>query len=92
MALRARETKCVGGDPGAAAGRERGKPSPSEFGLAPPRYSVSVRATGAPLFEIEFGALSPQGLAQYARVTGHAEIVLLPSFIGEQWESVIGAP
>src|SRR5439155_876275 len=28
--------------------------SPSEFGLAPPRYSVSVRATGAPPFEIEF--------------------------------------
>lgn len=66
--------------------------SPSEFGLAPPRYSVSVRATGAPPFEIEFGALSPQGLAQYARVTGHAEILLLPSFIGEQWESVMGAP
>ena len=65
--------------------------SPSEFGLAPPRYSVSVRATGAPRFEIEFGALSPQGLAQYARVTGHTEIVLLPSFIGEQWESVMGA-
>jgi len=65
--------------------------SASEFGLAPPRYSVYVRATGAPPFEIEFGALSPQGLAQYARVTGHAEILLLPSFIGEQWESVMGA-
>jgi hypothetical protein len=66
--------------------------SPSEFGLAPPRYSVSVRATGTPSFEIEFGALSPQGLAQYARVTGHAEVLLLPSFIGEQWEAVMGAP
>lgn len=66
--------------------------SPSEYGLAPPLYSVSIRATGAPPFEIEFGALSPQGLAQYARVTGHAEVLLLPSFIGEQWESVMGAP
>jgi hypothetical protein len=66
--------------------------SPSEFGLAPPRYLVSVRAPGAPPFQIEFGALSPQGLAQYARVTGHPEILLLPSFIGEQWESVMGAP
>jgi hypothetical protein len=66
--------------------------SPSEFGLAPPRYAVSVRATGAPPFEIEFGALSPQGLAQYARVSGHAEVLLLPSFIGEQWEAVMGAP
>jgi hypothetical protein len=66
--------------------------SPSEFGLAPPRYVVSVRAPGAPPFEIEFGALSPQGLAQYARVTGHPGILLLPSFIGEQWESVMDAP
>ena len=66
--------------------------SPSEFGLAPPRYSVSVRATGAPPFEIEFGALSSQGLAQYARVTGRSEVLLLPSFMGEQWESVMGAP
>ena len=66
--------------------------SPSEFGLAPPRYSVSVRATGAPPFEIEFGALSSQGLAQYARVTGRSEVLLLPRFMGEQWESVMGAP
>ena len=65
--------------------------SPSEFGLEPPRYSVSVRSPAAAPFTIEFGALSPHGLAQYARVTGRAEIFLLPSFVGEQWESVMGA-
>ena len=65
--------------------------SPSEFGLEPPRYSVSVRAPAASPFNIDFGALSPQGPAQYARVTGRAEILLLPSFIGEQWEAVMGA-
>lgn len=65
--------------------------SPSEFGLEPPRYSVSVRSPAAAPFTIDFGSLSPQGRAQYARVTGRAEILLLPSFIGEQWESVIGA-
>lgn len=65
--------------------------SPSEFGLAPPRYSVSVRSPGAAPFTIEFGALSPHGLAQYARVTGRAEILLLPGFVGEQWEAVMGA-
>lgn len=65
--------------------------SASEFGLEPPRYSVSVRSAGAAPFTIEFGALSPHGLAQYARVTGRAEILLLPSFVGEPWESVMGA-
>jgi hypothetical protein len=64
--------------------------SPSEFGLEPPRYSVSVRSPGAAPFTIEFGALSPHGLAQYARVIGRAEILLLPSFVGEPWESVMG--
>jgi hypothetical protein len=64
--------------------------APSEFGLEPPRYSVSVRAPGSAPFTIEFGALNAQGLAQYARVTGRAEILLLPSFVGEQWESVMG--
>ena len=64
--------------------------SPSEFGLEPPRYSVSVRSPGTAPFTIEFGGLNAQGLAQYARVTGRAEILLLPSFVGEQWESVMG--
>jgi hypothetical protein len=65
--------------------------SPSEFGLEPPRYSVSVRSPAAAPFNIDFGALSPQGPAQYARVTGRDEILLLPSFVGEPWESVMSA-
>jgi len=65
--------------------------APSEFGLEPPRYSVSVRSSAAEPFNVDFGAPSPQGSAQYARVTGRAEILLLPRFIGEQWEVVMGA-
>jgi hypothetical protein len=64
---------------------------PSEFGLAPPRFSVSVRSPAAAPFDIEFGARNPQGLAQYARIAGRAEILLLPSFVGEQWEAVMNA-
>jgi hypothetical protein len=52
---------------------------------------VSVRSRGAAPFNIEFGARNPQGLAQYARLTGRAEILLLPSFVGEPWEAVIEA-
>ena len=66
--------------------------SPSDFGLAPPRFSVSVRSPGAAPFNVEFGALNPQGLARYARLTGRPEILLLPSFVGEQWEAVMKAP
>jgi hypothetical protein len=61
----------------------------AEFGLAPPRYAVSVRAAGLPPFEIEFGGSNPQGLAQYARVLGRPDVVLLPSFVGASWESVM---
>jgi hypothetical protein len=65
--------------------------SMAEFGLAPPRYTVSVRSSGRP-FTIEFGGLNAQGLAQYARVAGEAGIVLLPRYIGQQWEAATGAP
>jgi len=69
-------------DPGSAA----------EFGLAPPRYVVAVRAPGGETFTIEFGGLNAQGLAQYARVTGRDAIVLLPRFVGEPWQALAGAP
>ena len=32
-----------------------------------------------------------EGLAQYARVAGGPEIVLLPRFVGQEWEAAIGA-
>lgn len=63
--------------------------SRAEFGLDPPRYSITVRAPAAAPFTIEFGAPSPHGPTQYARVTGRAEILLLPRFVGEQWEAVM---
>ena len=64
---------------------------PSEFGLGPPRFSVSVRSSAGAPFDIAFGSLNAQGLAQYARVSGRAEILLLPSFVGEQWEAAMSA-
>jgi len=60
----------------------------AEFGLAPPRYVVVVRtATSAPLV-IQFGDVNPQGLAQYARIGGSEDILLLPRFVGEPWEAL----
>jgi len=60
----------------------------AEFGLAPPRYVVVVRtATSAPLV-IQFGDVTPQGLAQYARISGSEDILILPRFVGEPWEAL----
>ena len=59
------------------------------FGLAPPRSVVVVRTTTSMPFMIEFGDVNPQGLAQYARIGGRAEIILLPRFVGEPWEAVV---
>jgi hypothetical protein len=64
----------------------------SEYGLAPPGYVVIVQPATGPSFTIEFGAVNPQGLAQYARVVGRDGIVLLPRFVGRSWEIAIGAP
>jgi hypothetical protein len=58
------------------------------FGLAPPRSVVVVRTATSTPFMIEFGDVNPQGLAQYARISGRAEIILLPRFVGEPWEAV----
>ena len=60
-----------------------------EFGLAPSRYVVVVRtAISAPLV-IQFGDVTPQGLAQYARIGGSEDILLLPRVVGEPWEALV---
>jgi hypothetical protein len=64
----------------------------SEYGLAPPRYVVTAQGAAGVAFTIEFGAVNPQGLAQYARVAGRGEILLLPRFVGRSWETAIGQP
>jgi hypothetical protein len=73
-----------------APGEVQGIPM-SEYGLSPPGYAVTVQAGGAP-FTVEFGAVNPQGLAQYARVAGREEVFLLPRFVGRPWETAVGAP
>ena len=48
----------------------------TEFGLAPPRYTVSVESSSQP-FIIEFGGLNAQGLAQYAPMIALVGVPLL---------------
>jgi hypothetical protein len=64
----------------------------TEFGLAPPRLTVTVRREWGDSVAIEFGATNPLGLARYARVAGRPEVVLLSSFVAEAWERLAAAP
>ncbi len=52
---------------------------------------LSPRSRTGEVFAVDFGDLNPQGLAQYARVRGRADVVLLPRYVGDRWRSVIEA-
>ena len=65
---------------------------PSQFGLDPPRTSVTVHGKGEARFAISFGATNVLGLAHFAKVAGRNEIALLPGFVAEEWERVGKAP
>lgn len=67
----------------------RGTPR-AEFGLAPPALTVTARSGDSPTFTVHFGGKNPLGLGRYARVEGTEEIVLLPGFVAEAWEQVVG--
>jgi hypothetical protein len=66
--------------------------APPEFGLAMPALRLRVIADASPGFELAFGGLNPMGLAHYARLTiaGKTTHVMLPSYVLETWEKVIG--
>jgi hypothetical protein len=59
-----------------------------EFGLVPPRLTVTARTTAGSSITIEFGGLNQLGLERYARIAGQSEILLMPSFVAEAWELV----
>ena len=62
-----------------------------EYGLDPPRYTVTLHAGGRPVLAARFGAKNPQELFQYVQVEGRAALYLVPVFVGQEWERVIGS-
>ena len=60
----------------------------ADFGLVPPRLSVTVRTSRSESATVHFGGVNPLGLARYARVEGNDDVVLLPAFVAEAWERV----
>jgi hypothetical protein len=59
-----------------------------EFGLDPPRYTVSLHRGVETVLTARFGGISPQQVLQYVRIDGRDELYLLPSFVGQEWERV----
>jgi hypothetical protein len=57
-----------------------------EFGLMPPRLTVTVNRADGATITIEFGGANPLGLERYARVVGRTEILLMPAFVADAWE------
>ena len=60
----------------------------ASFGLDPP--ALTVVATGAARFATAFGTSNPLGLARYARVEGKSDVALVPGYLVEAWETVVG--
>ncbi len=63
----------------------------AEFGLAPPRLSVTAATAAGRSVTVHFGAANPLGLARYARVEGQPEVVLLPTFVADAWQQAMEA-
>jgi hypothetical protein len=63
-----------------------------EFGLDPPRYTVSLHRGGDTVLATRFGSSTPQEVLQYVWVTGRHELYLLPVFVGREWERVADWP
>ena len=63
-----------------------------EFGLVPPRLTVSARGENGDSVTIAFGSTNPLGLARYARIDARPELLLLSSYVAEAWERVAEQP
>jgi hypothetical protein len=59
-----------------------------EFGLDPPRSTVSLHQGTRSLLTARFGGIGPQQVVQYVGVDGRDEIYLLPVFVGREWGQV----
>ena len=63
-----------------------------EFGLAPPRLTVIVRAIDGAGMTIAFGNANPLRLARYARIDERPGLLLLSSYVAEPWERLAELP
>jgi hypothetical protein len=60
--------------------------SMTQFGLETPKLILTARTAQGASVTLAFGELNPMGLAQYVRVDDRADIVMLPSYVGQAWD------
>jgi hypothetical protein len=65
---------------------------PAEYALGSDALHITVRGPDGAKFAIRFGNRNPQGSARYARVDGVDGVPLLPAYVAETWEQVVGTP
>ncbi len=70
------------------AGSELDHQRLAEFGLEAPLLTVTVRSARGDSMTVHFGKANPLGLARYARIEGRTEVMLLPGFVADAWQSV----
>ena len=60
-----------------------------EFGLDPPGFVATLYRGETRVLEAAFGAVNPQQVLQYMRLTGRDQVFLMSRFIGAEWEQFI---
>jgi hypothetical protein len=60
-----------------------------EFGLDPPGFVATLYRGETRVLEAAFGAVNPQQVLQYMRLTGRDQVYLMSRFIGAEWEQCI---
>jgi Domain of unknown function (DUF4340) len=60
-----------------------------DFGLVPPRLTITAKTAAGRSVTIHLGGANPLGLARYARIEGRPEVVLLPAFVADAWEQTM---
>jgi hypothetical protein len=70
---------------------EAARSAPADYALGPEAMRITVFGPDAATFAIRFGAANPLGSARYVRIEGIDGVPLLPAYVAETWEQVIGA-
>lgn len=65
--------------------------APTEFGLAPPRLSVTLFAGPERVLQARFGARNAEDLLQYMTLVGRDGMYLMSRFVGQQWDASLEA-
>jgi hypothetical protein len=68
--------------------QEIGGIAPTEFGLAPPRLSVTLFAGPERVLQARFGARNAEDVLQYMTLAGKQGMYLMSRFVGQQWEAL----